>query len=139
MNRRQFVQTGSQVVAGMLLIKSRTAFGYQANSAVRLGLLGCGSRGTSVSTSFSQNTTAQVVALADLFPDQLAAGHDHFDQLNASLGRQPIDSKLLFHGPHAFEQLAASPDIDLIQISTPPFFHVPHLEAAVASGKHGYS
>jgi len=138
MNRRQFVQAGSGVVSGMLLLNTRTALGYQANSAVRHGLLGCGNRGTSVADSFSKNTSAQVVALADLFPDKLAAGRDHFDKLNASLGRQPIDSKLLFHGPYAFEQLAASKDVDLIQISTPPFFHVEHLEAAVASGKHVY-
>jgi len=122
----------------MLLLEPRAAFGYEANSAVRHGLLGCGNRGTSVATSFSQNTSAQVVALADLFIDNLAAGREHFDKLNASLGRQPIESKLLFHGPHAFEQLAASKDVDLIQISTPPFFHVQHLEVAVASGKHVY-
>lgn len=138
MNRRTFIQAASGVASGLLILKPSTVFGYQANSAVRLGLLGCGSRGTAVSTSFSQNTTAQVVALADLFPDQLAAGREHFDQLNASLNRQPVDSKLLFHGPHAFEQLVSSGDVDLIQISTPPFFHVQHLEAAVAAGKHVY-
>ncbi|HLY42814.1 MAG TPA: Gfo/Idh/MocA family oxidoreductase [Terracidiphilus sp.] len=137
MNRRRFLQTGS-AISGMLLLNEQTAFGYQANSAVRHGLLGCGNRGTAVATSFSQNTTAQVVALADIFPDQLAHGHDHFNKLNASLGRAAIDEKRLFHGPHAFEQLAASPDVDLIQISTPPFFHVQHLEAAVAGGKHVY-
>jgi predicted dehydrogenase len=130
--------SGAVAASGLLLVKPRTAFGYQANSAVRLGLLGCGSRGTSVANSFAQNTSAQVVALADLFPDRLAAGRAHFDQLNATLGHAPIDSKLLFHGPHAFEQLAASPDVDLIQISTPPFFHIQHLEAAVAAGKHVY-
>ena len=138
MNRRQFVQSGAAAASGLLLLKSRTAFGYDANSAVRHGLLGCGNRGTSVATSFAKNTSAQVVALADLFPDNLAAGQSHFNELNASLGRAAIDSKLLFHGPHAFEQLAASPDVDLIQISTPPFFHVQHLETAVASGKHVY-
>jgi len=138
MRRREFIQAGSAAISGMLLLKPHTAFGYDANSAVRLGLLGCGNRGTSVATSFSHSTSAQVVALADLFPDQLAAGRDHFDKLNASLGRAPIDPKLLFHGPHAFEQLAASKDVDLIQISTPPFFHVQHLETAVASGKHVY-
>jgi myo-inositol 2-dehydrogenase / D-chiro-inositol 1-dehydrogenase len=136
MNRREFLQTGT--ACGLLLLKPRTAFSYQANSAVRLGLLGCGNRGTTVATSFSQNTTAQVVALADIFPDKLALGRSHFDDLNTSLSRQPIDEKLLFHGPHAFEQLAAAKDVDLIQISTPPFFHVQHLEAAVASGKHVY-
>jgi len=136
MNRREFLQTGS--ACGLMLLKSRTAFSYQANSAVRLGLLGCGNRGTAVATSFSNSTTAQVVALADIFPDKLALGRTHFDQLNSSLSRAPIDDKLLFHGPHAFEQLAASKDVDLIQISTPPFFHVEHLDAAVASGKHVY-
>jgi myo-inositol 2-dehydrogenase/D-chiro-inositol 1-dehydrogenase len=137
MNRRQFIHSAA-AATGVLVIKPGTAFGYQANSAVRLGLLGCGSRGTSVATSFAQNTTAQVVALADLFADQLAAGHDHFNQVNSALGRQPVADKLLFRGPHAFEELAASPDVDLIQISTPPYFHVQHLEAAVASGKHVY-
>jgi len=28
--------------------------------------------------------------------------------------------------------------VDLIQISTPPFFHVQHLNAAVSAGKHVY-
>jgi myo-inositol 2-dehydrogenase/D-chiro-inositol 1-dehydrogenase len=136
MDRRRFLQTGA--ACGLLLLKPATAFSYQANSAVRLGLLGCGNRGTTVATSFAKNTTAQVVALADIFPDKLALGRSHFDELNASLGHAPIDSNLLFHGPHAFEQLAASSGVDLIQISTPPFFHVQHLETAVASGKHVY-
>jgi myo-inositol 2-dehydrogenase/D-chiro-inositol 1-dehydrogenase len=138
MNRRHFLQDAAGVASTVILLKPRTAFGYQANSAVRHGLLGCGNRGTAVATSFAQNTSAQVVALADIFVDKLDAGRDHFNKVNADLGRSPIDGKLLFRGPHAFEQLAASPDVDLIQISTPPFFHVQHLEAAVASGKHVY-
>jgi len=138
MNRRHFIQSGSAAASAMLLVKSRTAFAYDANSAVRHGLLGCGNRGTSVADSFSKNTSAQVVALADLFPDNLAAGRQHFNELNAGLGRAAVDSKLLFHGPHAFEQLAASHEVDLIQISTPPFFHVEHLDTAVSSGKHVY-
>ncbi|MGA8741854.1 MAG: Gfo/Idh/MocA family oxidoreductase [Terracidiphilus sp.] len=138
MNRRKFLQTGSGMVSGMLVLNPRAVFGYEANSAVRHGLLGCGNRGTSVATSFAKNTSARVVALADLFADNLAAGQDHFNKLNASLGQPAVETKMLFKGPHAYEQLAASPDVDLIQISTPPFFHVQHLEAAVASGKHVY-
>jgi myo-inositol 2-dehydrogenase/D-chiro-inositol 1-dehydrogenase len=136
MNRREFIKTGT--ACGLLLVKPSTAFSYQANSAVRLGLLGCGNRGTTVATSFAHSTTARVVALADIFPDKLALGRSHFDDLNTSLSCARIDEKLLFHGPHAFEQLVAAKDVDMIQISTPPFFHVQHLEAAVASGKHVY-
>lgn len=138
MNRREFLQTGAGAVSAMLVLNPRTVFGYGANSAVRLGLLGCGNRGSSVAESFARNTSARIVALADLFSDNLAAGQDRFNKLNASLGQAAIDSKLLFHGPHCYEQLADSKDVDLIQISTPPYFHVQHLEAAVAAGKHVY-
>jgi len=138
MKRREFLQTATAAVAAFTILKPRAAFGYQANSAVRMALLGCGNRGTHVATSFSQNTEAQVVALADLFIDQIGEAKSHFDKLNATLGRAPIDPKLTFRGPKAFEKLAEASGVDMIQISTPPFFHVEHLEAVVSSGKHVY-
>ena len=85
MNRRKFVG-GASAACGLLLVKPETAFGYQANSAVRLGLLGCGKRGTSVATSFAKNAGAHITALGDIFPDQLAKGQQHFNEVNASLG-----------------------------------------------------
>ncbi|HEX3662534.1 MAG TPA: Gfo/Idh/MocA family oxidoreductase [Acidobacteriaceae bacterium] len=136
MDRRDFI--GGAAASGILLLNSRTAFGTEANSAVRLGLLGCGNRGTSVATSFAKNTPARVVALADLFPDQLAAGKTHFDAVNAALGVPGIDPKLMFRGSHAYEELANSKDVDAVQISTPPWFHVQHLDAVVRAGKHAY-
>ena len=136
MDRRDFIS--GTAASGIMLLSSRTAFGYEANSAVRIGLLGCGARGTAVATSFAKNTPARIVALADLFPDQLAAAKAHFDELNASLGVPGIDASLMFRGHRAYEELAASKDIDSVQISTPPWFHVEHLEAVVAAGKHAY-
>ncbi len=136
MDRRSFI--AGSAASGLLLVSAKTAFGYPANSAVRLGLLGCGNRGTAVATSFAQNTTARVVALADIFADNLTAAQGHFNEVNEKLGQAAIDPKLLFRGPNAFEELAHSQDIDLIQISTPPWFHVEHLEAPVAGGKHVY-
>jgi len=136
-DRRQFVKTGA-AASGLLLLRAKTAFGYEANSAVRLGLLGCGGRGTAVASSFAKNTSARVVALADLFPDQLAAAKAHFDTLNGSLGKAAVEDRLMFHGHQAFEEIAHSKDVDMVQISTPPFFHVQHLEAVVGAGKHAY-
>jgi Predicted dehydrogenases and related proteins len=103
-----------------------------------MALLGCGNRGTHVATSFSQNTVAQVVALGDLFIEQIGAAKAHFDKLNATLGRAPIEPHLTFRGSKAFEKLAEAQGIDMIQISTPPYFHVEHLAAAVSAGKHVY-
>jgi myo-inositol 2-dehydrogenase/D-chiro-inositol 1-dehydrogenase len=137
MNRRQFLGM-STAAAGFLIVKPKTAFGFEGNSAVRYALLGCGKRGTSVATSFAKNTPIRLVALADIFPDQLATAKAHFDEINASLGAPPIDQKMMYHGYTAYQQLAASPDVDAIQISTPPFFHVEHLDGVVSAGKHAY-
>src|SRR6201982_1732400 len=105
MNRRKFL-TNATAASGLLILKAKTAFGYQANSTVRLGLLGCGNRGTAVATSFVKNTPAHLVALADIFPDKLALGKQHFDELNASVNKPAIDPRLTFHGYNAFEELA---------------------------------
>lgn len=137
MNRRDFLATTS-AASGLLFVKPSTAFGYAANSAVRLGLLGCGNRGTAVAESMVKNTGARLVALADIFPDRLARGKQHFDALLTSMGQPAIDPRLTFHGYRAVEELAQSGEIDAVQISTPPWFHVPHLEIVVGAGKHAY-
>jgi len=137
MDRRKFMQ-GAAAASGLMIVKPETAFGYAANSRVRWGLLGCGRRGSSVATSFAKNAGVEIVALADIFPDQLATAKTHFDAVNASLGLPAIDARRLFHGHEAYKAIAACADVDAIQISTPPFFHIEHLDAVTAAGKHAY-
>ena len=137
MNRRKFLQ-GASTACSLMIVKPSVAFSYAANSAVQYGLLGCGKRGTSVATSFATNTQARVVALGDIFPDQLAIGKQHFDQLNSKLGVPAVDPKLTFHGWEAYKAMAANPHIDAVQISTPPFFHVEHMDILSVGGKHVY-
>ena len=137
MNRRKFLQ-GASTACSLMIVKPSVAFSYAANSAVQYGLLGCGKRGTSVATSFATNTQARVVALGDIFPDQLAIGKQHFDQLNSKLSVPAVDPKLTFHGWEAYKAMAANPHIDAVQISTPPFFHVEHMDILSAGGKHVY-
>jgi predicted dehydrogenase len=124
--------------AAALFIKPELVRGTRANSAIRVGLLGCGGRGTEDATNLVDTGGAQVVALADLFQDQLDAAHAHFDEVQQAKGYAALDPKLLFVGPHAYEQIAASKDVDAIVVATPPFFHVQHLETVVAGGKHVY-
>ena len=40
MKRREFIQTTAGLASGMLLLKSKSAFGYEANSSVRHGAAG---------------------------------------------------------------------------------------------------
>lgn len=135
--RRSFLNmTGLGV--GLLILKPESVRGYPANSAVRLGLLGCGSRGTSVATSMAKNAGARIVALADIFPDQLDKAKATFDGIASSLGYPGPERHLLFTRLHAYQELANAKDVDAIQISTPPYFHIEHLAAAVSGGKHAY-
>jgi len=137
LDRRSFLGTTAAAAAAMF-IKPELVRGTRANSAIRVGLLGCGGRGTEDASNLVDTGGAQVVALADLFQDQLDAAHAHFDQMQQAKGYAALDPKLLFVGPHAYEQIAASKDVDAIVVATPPFFHVQHLETVAAGGKHVY-
>ena len=134
--RRQFLVAAG--AAGFMIIKPQLVRGTEANSAIRLGLLGCGRRGTHVATSFADHTSARVVVLADLFQDQLDKGKRHFDAVAAKHGYAGINPKLMFRGPRAYQVLANCPEIDAVQISTPDIFHPAHLAAVVEAGKHVY-
>ena len=136
-DRRTFLQSAA-MTAGVLLLKPELVRGTAANSAVRVGLLGCGGRGTEDATNLIDTGNARVVALADLFRDQLDTARAHFDQLQQGKGFAAIDASQLFLGPKAYEQIAHSKEVDAIVIATPPFFHPQHLEAVVAGGKHVY-
>jgi myo-inositol 2-dehydrogenase / D-chiro-inositol 1-dehydrogenase len=136
LGRREFM--GAAATAGFMIVKPGLVRGTAANSAVRVGLLGCGGRGTEDASNLVDTGEARIVALADLFQDQLDKGKDHFDKLAQSKGESGVDSRQMFRGPHAFEEIANSKDVDAIVIATPPYFHPEHLEAVVTAGKHVY-
>ena len=83
--------------AGVMFMKPQLAFGTEAGSAVRVGLLGCGGRGTEDASNLV-DAGARVVALADLFQDQLDAARTHFDQLQQAKGYAALDSSQLYCG-----------------------------------------
>ena len=137
LDRRTFLGT-TAAAAAAVLIQPHLVRGTTANSAIRVGLLGCGGRGTEDAENLLDTGGARVVALADLFQDQLDAARAHFDQLQQARGYPALDAKQLFVGPLAFEQIAASPEVDALVIATPPYFHPQHLDSAVKAGKHVY-
>ena len=137
LGRREFLGT-AVAAAAFMIVKPEAVRGTAANSAVRLGVLGCGGRGTEVAGGFINNTGTRVVALADLFADQLATAENNFNKQLATKGFPTIDKTQLFKGPKAYEEIIASKEVDAILITTPPYFHPHHLEAVVAGGKHAY-
>ena len=137
LNRRRFIGSAAATTA-LMFMKPELVRGTDANSAVRVGLLGCGGRGTEDATNLVDTGGARVVALADMFEDQLDTARASFDKLQQAKGFSAIASSQLFVGPNAFHEIAASKEVDAIVVATPPYFHPQHLEAVVAAGKHVY-
>lgn len=134
--RREFM--GAAAVAGLTIISPQLVRGTAANSAVRVGLLGCGGRGTEDASNLADTGGARVVAVADLFKDQALRAMELFNHVAEAKGYAGIDDTQVFVGPRAFEQIAASKEVDAVVLTTPPYFHPQHLEAIVAAGKHVY-
>lgn len=125
-------------MTGLILLKPQLVRGSSANSTIRLGLLGCGSRGNAVAGSMVENNNARIVALADLFQDRLDETKRKFDEVASSKGYSHIELTRMFRGPRAYEQIAETNGVDAIIIATPSYFHPQHLEAVVAFEKHVY-
>jgi predicted dehydrogenase len=122
--RRKFLQTAA---GGLLLLKSETVFGSQANSAVEVGIVGCGGRGNWIGKFFPEFAGARVVALADVI-------QDHLDTTKTSFN---VAADRAYYGPDAYKELAHS-KLDAVVIETPPYYHPLHAEEAVNAGKHVY-
>ncbi|MDX2045017.1 MAG: Gfo/Idh/MocA family oxidoreductase [Acidobacteriota bacterium] len=137
-SRRTFVKTGAVAGAGLLIVSPETAFGSVANSSLGLGIIGCGGRGNYDGGEFLNNTDVRVTALMDVFEDRLQSTRANLSKQSEAKGRPAIAEANLFKGHKAYEKLVQSKDVDLVLVTSPPYFHPDHLEAAVSAGKHVY-
>ena len=99
---------------------------------LRAGLIGCGGRGRGAMINFlDAGPNLQLVALADVFPDRIAAARE---ELKKDKGIEIADNRC-YTGFDAFEKLIDS-DVDIVLNCTPPHFRPAHFAACVEAGKH---
>lgn len=118
LSRRSIVQTAA-------IVPLQAVRGSAQNSAVRIGVIGVGSRGTYTARTIAKDPRAQVVAICDVSDEQLAAAKEKIPAPAARTFKRHQD-------------LLAGKDIDAVLIATPVYLHPDHFEAAVKSGKHVY-
>ncbi|MDX1982639.1 MAG: Gfo/Idh/MocA family oxidoreductase [Bryobacteraceae bacterium] len=120
MTRRGFAgASGAALVMEPQLVR-----GSQANSALTIGLIGCGERGTGVSQIIARDDRVKFTALCDVRGEQMeqAAG-----KLKAQSARRFGDYRELLES-----------NVDAVYIATPVYLHPLHLESAILAGKHVY-
>jgi predicted dehydrogenase len=122
MNRRSFLYSGA---AAMSALSYGRILG--ANDRVGIGVIGVGRRGTIVGDAFLEDKRARIVAVCDIYDEQI----------KAFLSRLPKDH-VSPHSFAAYQELLAHPEVDAVLISTPDHLHVTIACAALEAGKHIY-
>ena len=117
-SRRRFAETSALAGLGILIGGSSTVAGTHANSALTVGLVGCGRRGTFDAAYFAKNSDARVVAVCDIYDDMLARGKS---QIPEAAAYRDFDALL-------------STDVDAVLLATPPHLRPEQFEAAVRPG-----
>ena len=106
------------------LLPLRAVRGSAANSAVTVGLIGAGGRGSFDAGLLVKDPNAQLVAVCDVFDEKIAAAK----------AKPAFKDALPYKN---LDDLLAS-DVDAVIIATPVYLHPEHFEAAVKAGKHIY-
>lgn len=156
-DRRSFLHTSAATAAAATLAELPAVHAAETAppQAIRIGLIGCGGRGTGalfdalgaatrviypaagyhtedvVATKWTPRKDIEVVALADLFPDRLNACKAQLEKIGIR-----IPAARSFVGFEAYKKLLELPEINYVIQATPPHFRPEHLYAAIEAGKN---
>lgn len=121
MKRREFIKQSAATVA-------LTAASYQriigANDRVRLALIGCGGRGSEVSSHMAKVPGAEYVATCDVYAP------------NAAQAKTLLNPSAATYGD--FRKVLESKDVDAVHVATPDHWHATITVLACRAGKDVY-
>jgi len=148
MNRRTFIQKSALTASAAALTSAFRPGAHAAGSdELKIGLIGCGGRGTGATMQALTATDYPVKlwAMGDLFPDQVEASHNilntgadgRYDRsaFSSLSAKMDVPGERRFNGFDNFQKVINS-GVDMVILATPPHFRPQHFEAAVAAGKH---
>lgn len=134
--RREFLKT-SALVGGMLAapaILPSSALGAEKTDTIRVGLIGCGGRGSgAASQAMNADANVALVAMGDAFEDQLQKSLQSLQKEHPDKVKVTRDK--CFVGLDAYQKVIDS-GVDVVLLATPPGFRPIHFKAAVEAGKH---
>lgn len=138
-NRRTFIKSVTKTVAASLALLDISRFAHaQGSGVIRLGLIGCGGRGTGAARqALATGNDMKLVALADLYDDKITASLAALRIASVPNGKLAVGNQQRFTGFDAYANLLAS-GVDAVILATPPGFRALHFDAAVKAGIHAF-
>ncbi|HNU99803.1 MAG TPA: Gfo/Idh/MocA family oxidoreductase [Verrucomicrobiota bacterium] len=156
-SRRHFLQGSSIALAGAALAEFPfvLAARAEADMPIRIGVIGCGGRGTGAvldalgaatqviypsagyhTEDVASNATVahknlEVVALCDVFMDRVNACRQNLKKLGVN-----VPDAMCFDGFDGYKKLLEIPEINYVIHATLPHFRPLHVKAAVEAGKN---
>jgi predicted dehydrogenase len=135
-NRREFLRT-SALIGGALAapaILPGNLFASTNTDTLRIGLIGCGGRGSGAAgQALKADPNVVLTAMGDAFEDQLQRSLQNLQNDNPD--KVKVTPETRFVGLDAYQKVIAS-GVDVVLLATPPGFRPVHLRAAVEAGKH---
>lgn len=126
--------TTAALAAGLTIARGAHAAG---SDVIRMGLVGCGNRGTGACREALLTTQGPVrlVAVGDLFAERAQrslANLTKYDDLRPNID---VPAERQFIGFDALDGVLAA-GVDMVMLATPPHFRPMQYAAAIAAGKH---
>ncbi len=124
--RRGFLSGAGTAALSFTVVRPEAVAGSQANSRIKAGVIGLGSRGRMIAGMVQKHGGYQITAVAD-----------YFEKVADTAGEQVgVPKGKRFSGLAAYEGLIA--EVEAVFLETPPYCFPEHGEAAVAAGRHVY-
>jgi predicted dehydrogenase len=153
-NRREFLKT-SAAAGAIVTASGANLFAAGGNDVIKVGLIGCGGRGTGAVRNLldaerkinGANMKVEITAVADVFKTKAEGAAKSFKALDKDgqpdkknpfskyAAQIKVTPETTFDGLDAYQKLLNS-GVDLVILATPPGFRPLHLEAAVRAGKN---
>ena len=133
-SRRDFIKTslGASLTAA---IPGGLGLHAAGSDAIRIGVIGCGGRGTGATIDCLNSAPGvEVVAMGDLFMDRIDSSLKRIREAHPDKVKVAKDK--FFTGFDSYLKVTACPEVNLIVTAAAPGFRPLHLKAAVEAGKH---
>ncbi len=128
LSRRRFLVNAGLGLAAASTMSRAVAQGSAANSRLKLGVIGCGGRGSWIANLFVEHGGYELAAVADYFEDRVRVVAE----------KHKLSPAQTFTGLKCAQKMIARGGLDAVAIISPPYFHPEQARAAVDAGLHVY-